>query len=69
MNFEVVRFAKRFFKETFSTMRETAFASFESLAVAKVRKYLCKDCLFKVHPLGHYKISDRASLNFLDLTS
>jgi len=33
-------------------MRKTAFASFESLAKAKPRIYLCKDCFFLAHPMG-----------------
>jgi len=52
MGFENVRFAKRFFKETFCALHKTAFASFEILALAKMKKYLCKDCFFKAHPVG-----------------
>ena len=62
MGFENVRFAKRFFKETFCALHKTAFASFEILAVAKMKKYLCVPqghflwarLLFKNPPCGHH---------------
>ena len=42
---------------------------FESLAVAKLKKYLCEDCFFLVHPFGAGQALPYAALFTFELAS